>query len=181
MKIHLLKVIIAVSKTLLPGVIITCLFTGLLLASDGNAQHKSIQEVHNSLELALATMPATLEKKQKKADFKFVYETDVITSTQDQTVTLNAVYQSVAKILKTIANDTDLSFRQLGRSIVIEAPEAKNAPTTPENKISLPARVISGKITESNGEPLAGAYIDQRDLLWCHCRRRWQLCLKCRG
>ncbi len=158
MKIHLLKVIIAMSKTLLHGVIITCLFTGLLLANDGNAQHKSIKEVHISLELTQATIPATLEKIQDKTDFKFVYEKDVITSTRDRLVTLKAVDQSVFKILKTISNETDLNFRQLDGNIVIKVPTPKKVVSSTKEEV-LPARVISGKITEPNGEPLAGASI----------------------
>ncbi|MDN5217365.1 SusC/RagA family TonB-linked outer membrane protein [Fulvivirgaceae bacterium BMA12] len=158
MKIHLLKVIIAMSKTLLHGVIITCLFTGLLLANDGNAQHKSIKEVHISLELTQATIPATLEKIQEKTDFKFVYEKDVITSTRDHLVTLKAVDQSVFKILKTISNETDLNFRQLDGNIVIKVPALRKVVSVPKEEV-LPARVISGTITAEDGEPLAGASV----------------------
>ena len=148
------------SKSLLHGVILTCLFSGVLLANESNAQHKSINEVFISLELRQVTVGETLQQIQERTEFKFIYEQDVLSATREHRVTLEVANESVAEVLKIISGDTRLSFRQLNGSIVVKAPTpAKEVDTPKENLPALPAKVVSGKVTDSEGEPLAGVNV----------------------
>ena len=57
MKLYLLKrILIAMSKTFFYGIILTCMFTGVLLANEDKVQHKSIKEVFISPELEIVTL-----------------------------------------------------------------------------------------------------------------------------
>ena len=159
-RLHLTRILVLMSKSLLHGVILTCLFSGVLLANEGNAQHKSINEVFISLELHQVTVGEALQKIQERTEFKFIYEQDVLSATREHRVTLEVDNESVAKVLKVISGDTRLSFRQMNGSIVVKvSPAVKKIEKPKENMRTLPAKVVSGKVTDANGEALAGASV----------------------
>ena len=147
------------SKTFFYGIILTYFFSGVLLANEGNAQHKSVNEVFISLKLQQVTVRRALESIQENTEFKFIFEQGVLSATEGQRVTLMVDNESVADVLKTVSNETDLSFRQLNGSIVVKAPPPLKKLQTPKEEESALEQNISGKVTDENGEPLPGASV----------------------
>lgn len=154
-----LRVLIMMSRTFFYGIILTYLFSGVLLANEGNAQHKSVNEVFISLKLQQVTVRRALESIQENTEFKFIFEQGVLSATEGQRVTLMVDNESVADVLKTVSNETDLSFRQLNGSIVVKAPPPLKKLQTPKEEESALEQNISGKVTDENGEPLPGASV----------------------
>lgn len=154
------KVLIAMSKTLLHGLIITCLFSSVLLANEGNAQHKNIKEVIVSVALENATIKQAIDALEANTEFKFAYSGELLSATKDHRITLKVEQKSVAFVLKQIANETGLIFQQndgvigIGSQNLIIPDKRQGAVET------LPAKVVSGKVTDAaTGDPMAGASI----------------------
>lgn len=147
------------SKTFLYAIVLTCMFTGVLLANEGKAQHKSIHEVFVSLELDNAAIKDVLDVIEEQTDFKFVYsgETDVLTD--DQRITLKVDNESVAFVLKQIAGETGFIFQQNDGLIGIGTQKKRKQNSLKTSKEALPERTITGKVRDETGEPLAGANI----------------------
>lgn len=147
------------SKTFLYAIVLTCMFTGVLLANEGKAQHKSIHEVFISLELDNAAIKDVLDVIEEQTDFKFVYsgETDVLTN--DQRITLKVDNKSVAFVLKQIAGETGFIFQQNDGLIGIGTQKKRKQNSLKTSKEALPERIITGKVTDETGEPLAGVNI----------------------
>ena len=155
----ILRVLIMMSKSCLYGIFLTCLFSGVLLANNGNAQDKSVNDVFISLKLQEVTVRRALEAIQENTEFKFIFEEGVLKSTEGQRVTLEVDNESVAKVLKIIAEDMKLSFRQLNGSIVVKAPNPVKEVEESAAQEPILGQDISGKVTDESGEPLPGASV----------------------
>ena len=147
------------SKTFLYAIVLTCMFTGVLLANEGKAQHKSIKEVFISLELDKVTLQKVLDVIEEQTDFKFIYSGKTRTLTEDLRITLKADNQSVAFVLKQIAREAGLIFQQNDGVIGIGAPKIKKRNTPKISKEKLQEKIITGKVSDETGEPLAGVNI----------------------
>ena len=153
------RILIVMSKSFLHGILLTCLFTSILLANDGNAQHKSMKEVIVSIDLEDATLRQMINALEAQTEFKFIYSGDFLTKTEAYKITLSADNKSVAHVLQQVASATGLLFQQNDGAIAVGTDDLKEE----EPPITLPEPVleqdISGKVTDENGEPLPGASV----------------------
>ena len=163
MKKKLQGIAIAMSIHICRGIIITCLLASVLLANDGNAQHKSIKEVFISLDLDKAILKESLETIEAKTGFQFIYSGITESFIKDTQVTMKVDNKSVAFVLKKIAEQTKLMFQQNDGMIGVGMSRVKNlAPNTTGDEQYL-EQIIAGKVTDQSGEPLPGASILVKD------------------
>ncbi|MCG8321715.1 MAG: TonB-dependent receptor [Cytophagales bacterium] len=149
MKINALKLLMFASKQILIAFIIQILTMSLLLA--GGAEGQSIHRVHVSVQLEDATLMTIFSAIEQQTKFLFMY--DEVVKKDPQTFTLDHQGTSVADILTGLSRQTAYEFRQLNRNISV-ALKKKDLPV--KTKV---AKVITGKVTDENGEPLSGATI----------------------
>ena len=153
------RILIVMSKSFLHGILLTCLFTSILLANDGNAQHKNMKEVMVSIDLEDATLRQMINTLEAQTEFKFIYSGDFLTKTDDYRITLTADNKSVAHVLQQVASTTGLLFQQNDGAIAIGTDDLKEE----EPPVTLTKPVleqdISGKVTDEDGAPLPGASV----------------------
>ena len=145
------------SRCLLIVIVTTCVFTSTLIAENSEAQ--SIKKVKISIELHATTIEEALAAIEKKTEFKFEYDKRKLSRDQHR-LFLTARDESVAALLKQIANQTGLSFRQVNTVIAIKTGESpRSKPGDPNPDAARPEYIIRGKVTDESGDSLAGANV----------------------
>lgn len=92
-------------------------------------------------------LKSALRQIEKKSIFRFLYNDEVVSSSQK--VSINAINSKVTEVLDDILNSTTLTYRILNNNLVV---------ITKKEFVALDINV-SGKITGSLGEPLAGVTV----------------------
>ncbi|MCG8319869.1 MAG: carboxypeptidase-like regulatory domain-containing protein, partial [Cytophagales bacterium] len=156
MKILYKTLILKMSKGLLHGIIIAIIFSSYLIAGNTHAQAPSIRHVKISLDLENTSLPKVFAAIEAKTAFIFSYEKNLIASRLDA-ITIKVKNQSVAAVLEKVAKETGLSFKQIKANIMVKVPPSMNRRAGQKSTIA--DRIIKGKITDENGEPLSGATI----------------------
>ncbi|HLU88640.1 MAG TPA: hypothetical protein VKZ51_02335, partial [Cyclobacteriaceae bacterium] len=117
MKIKLLYLITMVSKNLLYGLLVQCVFLTTLMAYDTKAQIKSIEQTFVRLQKSEWQLLEIIGSLERSTDFKFVYPEDIL---DNQTVLhLKNHRQSVHDLLMDIASASHLKFKQVDNSIFV--------------------------------------------------------------
>ncbi|MCG8319844.1 MAG: SusC/RagA family TonB-linked outer membrane protein [Cytophagales bacterium] len=156
MKYDLLKLLMIISRQALFAIIIQCAGYNLLLAGASNGQN--VNDVYISLEFKEVGLLKVFRVIKAKTDFDFAFKEDV----RGVKIKLDLPYQqiSVGGLLKKIANEAGLEFRQINNTINVKAKEVHELKLKNRTfKITDYDRTISGKVTDENDEPLPGASI----------------------
>jgi TonB-linked SusC/RagA family outer membrane protein len=143
------------SKFLTYAFLIQCLFMNFLLAGNGSAQIKSIEDVMITMPLQEEAIGHVFSKIEKASEFSFVYTNRDIRNIPK--ISLEDKSQSLYDVLKEIAVQTGLEFKQVNRSILVQKSknQFKEEPVTMvENDIA-----ITGLVTDTNGEPIPGVTV----------------------
>lgn len=157
----LLKKIIAVSKYTLFGLMAQCFLYTVILASSGNAQVKSIEEVYVSLDLNDLTIEEVFREVEKTTGFQFAYKKSIID--RRQRFTENLKKQSLGNLLRFIAENTDLAFLRVDEVIHVKKQEQKQFEGLVNESQLLQRMTISGKVTSlEDGEPLPGVNVVEK-------------------
>ena len=119
---------------------------------------QSIRDVHIAMHVEQVSVEAVLAEIEEKTEFSFVY-LGALQFVKNNYVTIRADKASVADILTKIAEQTRASFRQVGPDIVVKPPPDDPKTKNGQEVKSIEEMVISGKVTDENGEPLAGANV----------------------
>ena len=122
----------------------------------GGAEGQSIHRVRVSIQLEDATLMTIFSAIEQQTKFLFMY--DELVKEDPQTFTLDHRDTSVADILTGLSRQTAYEFRQLNRNISV-AEKKKDLPDKISPMSNKQERTITGKVTNENGEPLAGATI----------------------
>ncbi len=137
--------------------LITTLCSSMLLA--GHTSGQSIRDVKVSLRFDQASLSQVFNAIENVTDFEFLMDPRV--DEISDKFTLNAQNHSVAFILEEVSAQTGLSFKQLNGTIVV-----KSLPRETDEKVEMigpssqpPDKIIRGKVTDENNEPLAGVNI----------------------
>ncbi|MEX2567871.1 MAG: SusC/RagA family TonB-linked outer membrane protein [Cyclobacteriaceae bacterium] len=155
MKNLILRHVIRMSKLFTYAFLFQCLTMGLLLASNGNAQIKSIEEVVVRLPLEAVPVKDAFKKIERVSDFTFVYLTREVRN-------LPAIFvedkdQSLYEVLVEIARQTGLDFKQINHNIhVHKSRKGQEKSIVTISKVEVE---ISGTVTDENGSPIPGATI----------------------
>ncbi len=150
-RIHLFKKIIMYSFY---GLVIQLIAGTMLLATGTtNAQKNvSVKDTHVTLDFESDNLISVLEKIEDRTDYIFTYYKKEF----DRKISITGHYENVSlyDVLLDISQKSNLSFRQFNNNITV-------SPAHPEKeKVAIVADIlISGKITDENGEPLPGASV----------------------
>lgn len=160
MKNLILLHVIRMSKLFVYAFLIQCLSMSLLFGSNGNAQIKDIEEVIIKVTLNEVTIEAALSRIQKASGFHFVYTNKEMRNLPK--VSLKNASKSVYEILQSLSGQTGLQFKQVNKNILVNRLSvypafSPTSPTSNEDEV-----VITGTVTDGNGDPLPGATISVR-------------------
>ncbi|WP_154856474.1 SusC/RagA family TonB-linked outer membrane protein [Cyclobacterium xiamenense] len=155
MKRKLLYLIKMVSKNLLYGLVLQCLFLTTLMAHEMHAQIIPIDESYIRLKKAEWDLGEVFREVEKETDYQFVFPEEILTTST--LLTLNSKRQTVNALLVDIALGANLRFKQVDNSIYV----AKGNRSLSESavEIRIEARPITGKIVDANGEGIPGATV----------------------
>jgi hypothetical protein len=126
---------------------IIMLLTGIAYASASSYA----QEHRVSVKVENGTFYDVVTQIEKQSEFMFFYKSEEINN--EQRVTLVARNKLIFEILNELLKDQGLSYRVIDRHIIIT-----KAPPVVEEQ----GRRISGTVTDTNGEPIAGANVVEK-------------------
>jgi TonB-linked SusC/RagA family outer membrane protein len=128
---------------------LTAFFTFVLLMQVTASVYS--QQTKLNLKLQDASLEQVFRTIQEQSDFTFFYKTDQIPSAKK--VSVNYENTRIEDILERILQGTNLGFYILDHDIVITPRSGAN------ERLSQQVIKITGKITDSNGEPLPGVTV----------------------
>ncbi len=97
------------------------------------------------------------EEIQSKSDFVFFYKDDVLNT--NKKISLKLKNAKMATVLNRAFLNTDLSYKIIGKQVVVKkTPDESSIDSLEENEMVL-QQTVSGKISDSNGEPLPGVNV----------------------
>ncbi|WP_222439171.1 SusC/RagA family TonB-linked outer membrane protein [Echinicola salinicaeni] len=151
MKNNLLKHVIYMTKLFAFAFIIQCFSMSFILANNGKAQIKSIEDAQVSIEVTNLDIKAAFKEIEKASDYNFVYMDREIKSLPKVTLISNG--ETLYKVLTDLAQQTKLSFKQVDGNIHVKKNEKFSIVTVEMFK------EITGLITDENGIPIPGATV----------------------
>ncbi|AWW31602.1 SusC/RagA family TonB-linked outer membrane protein [Echinicola strongylocentroti] len=157
MKRKLLSLIKMVSKNLLYGIIIQCIFLTSLMAAEGNAQIKPLDKAFVKLEHQTKSVQSLFEEMESKTDYVFVYPDDLLNN--NPTVTLERGKKSVEEVLIEIAKATKLKFKQVNNTVYVGKNVQNRADAV---EITIDEIELVGAVTDEGGNPLPGVAIVEK-------------------
>ncbi|MBC9795372.1 SusC/RagA family TonB-linked outer membrane protein [Sinomicrobium sp. FJxs] len=109
-----------------------------------------------------ATLQKVLDEVERTTDFRFHYKETAVDLSRK--VTIRVRRKGIETILDTLFKDTGVFYEIADKNIIltprIKAPKEQDAPPAPKSTgDSQQYFVVSGTVTDTNGEPLAGANI----------------------
>lgn len=124
-----------------------------VLAADARGQ--KLESFKVNLSVKDATVIEVLKDIESQTDFKFVYDRKI----KRLRKTYDIAYQSVSlrSILELIAKDAQLTFKRINQTISIDV-----RPKAPKRVVEVYVQTVTGKVTDQNGIPLAGASIIEK-------------------
>ncbi|WP_222439135.1 TonB-dependent receptor [Echinicola salinicaeni] len=152
MKLKLQKTIYMLSKYFLYGFVVQLMFFNLVMASEVNAQYKSIDEVKMQVPSRTMTFDQIIQHIETTTDFQFAFDKSDID--RDQVIMLNKRNDTVEGILRQIAAQNDVSFRQVNNGIDVSRVHRKRSQIQ-----EIPEQTIRGTIKDEQGNPIPGATI----------------------
>lgn len=155
MKRKILYLIKMVSKNLLYGSILQCMFLTTLLANDSKAQIKPIDETFLRMANREWSLKEIFQNLESKTEYVFIFPDDLLKDKEP--VTLKAGKQSVNDILVQVAQSTKLKFRQVNNSIFVGG--LNTLPQSEEITINIDFAEITGKVVDQDGVPIPGATV----------------------
>ena len=159
MNLKLLRQVVFMSRILLFGIIIQATLGAVLLANDGNAQTKSVEDIYISLQIENASLKETFHKIEEKTGFLFAYTKNTIDS--KNRVNYLSKDNSLGDMLRFISKNAGLSFTRIGKNILVRKRDVVNAFEVKEIiKDKEQQSKVSGIVTSADdNEPLPGVSI----------------------
>lgn len=155
MKQTLLQSLITASSYLLVGMFMQTLLTGLLWASEVEAQAQSVREVYVVLKINPNTVAEVMQLVESETDYDFSYYPAEINL--DKPISLTPRRTSVYDLLVDVSAQTGLSFRQINN--VINVKNKERLQQTGKVEIVKIALNVSGQVSDTQGELLPGVNV----------------------
>jgi len=152
MKISL-RALIMVGKYYLYGFFLQLLFLNLMYASPTKGQSSlDIKEVYLSLNLKEASLAESFNTIKSQTAFYFIYDQGLVDKSRP--VNLKVEHQTLENVLLSLSASHHLSFKQVDDRISVKE-------TTKSLKVNpiLVEVIVSGTVTDKNGEPIPGVTI----------------------
>jgi len=93
---------------------------------------------------------------ERISQFRFFYDNDLVDLSQK--VSINAEEETITEVLNEIFVDTKLDYEIMDRFILVKSPDSKQMLSL-RNRFTQQQRTVSGKVTDSGGQPLPGVSI----------------------
>lgn len=155
MRFKLRKLLMFASKQLIYVCAWQLLSMPLLLAETSSGQ--SIEKVNISIDIRRAELKRVFSAIEEQTNYVFVYNTEVRNTRARFTFQSENI--SVAKLLRQVADNSGLQFKQINDNILVSRAPVRT-PGTVEEKAAVPERVITGTILEDEtGTPLPGVNV----------------------
>ncbi len=151
MELKLLQQIVAMSRYAVIGMVLQCLFVGLLSASESSAQEQSIEKIQISINLRDVSLEDAFVAINEKTEFNFQYDQKLV---QNKKLNINFTGTTIGKLLRYISKETNLSFSRVNETIYVSAAK-KQAVTEIINAVRKPTSSLDHKtesLTASTGE-----------------------------
>lgn len=155
MKNLILRHVIRMSKLFTYAFLFQCLTMGFLVASNGNAQIKSIEEVVVRLPLEGVSVKEAFKQIEGVSEFTFVYITREMRDLPP--VFIEDKSQSLYEVLVEIARQSGLDFKQINHNIHVQT--SRKGQETSMVSVAKVEVVITGTVTDENGAPIPGATV----------------------
>src|SRR5690554_3391754 len=153
MKKTLLNHVAYMTRLFILAFITQCLTMSFLLAWNGNAQVKSIEEVKVYLSLDEVKIEKAFKELEKHTNYNFVFATRELRDLP--LVTFESDGKSVYEILAEIAVQARLNFKQVDLNIHVKKSNIDQTVTIVET-VDV---TVSGTVTDQNGNPLPGVTV----------------------
>ncbi len=160
MKSKLLRQVLLISKHVLIGSFVQCFFLTVLLANSINGQGNiSVEDIEISINLNGTPLTEAFHLIGSKTDFDFIYDESFLD--EDKKLTIKIKNKSLGDLLRLISKETDLHFRRVDQDIFVKNKARSDMVILEEFNpgILMEDIIISGKITDENGQGLPGASI----------------------
>jgi len=125
----------------------------LLLAWNGNAQVKSIEEVSVYLSLNDVKVEQAFKELERITEFNFVFASREVR--ESPLISVASSGESLYDMLVSIAVQSNLSFKQIDHNIHVKRSDKENLITVVEYE----EITISGTVTDNVGEPIPGVTV----------------------
>nr|MBI1229370.1 SusC/RagA family TonB-linked outer membrane protein [Cytophagales bacterium] len=157
MKKTILKHVLHMTKLFSIAFLFQCSTMSLLLAWNGNAQVKNIEDVPVSLSLNDVTIESVFLEIERSTGYNFVFTNKELRDIPN--VGVISDNNSLYNVLLNLAKQTNLTFKQVDYNIHV-----KRSKNIPAEVMSAQAAdiTVTGTVTDQNGEPLPGASISVR-------------------
>ncbi|MDW7693625.1 TonB-dependent receptor [Flammeovirgaceae bacterium SG7u.111] len=160
MKLKVIRQLIAMSKFTFYGIFLQILFCGMLLANNGNAQNKSIDDIYVSVDLENRSLVETFNTIEEITDFSFAYSRRVID--KEKRITVSMDNETLGDLLRFLSKETNLKFKRVDenihvnkKSIFMTSVEEQTLLANDILQSTVSGTVISGE----DGGPLPGVSI----------------------
>ncbi len=155
MKNIVLLHVLNMTKRLIPILLVQCLSMSLLLAANGNAQVKGIDEVPIQIGFDEVPLRSALAQIERKTGYNFVYTN--LELERFHKISLDQKKQTLYELLVEIAQQANLEFLQVNHNIHVKKPSNKAAAVSmAEMEIDV---VVTGKVVDSQGDGLPGVTV----------------------
>jgi TonB-linked SusC/RagA family outer membrane protein len=154
MKKNILKHVLHMTKLFSIAFLFQCLTMSLLLAWNGNAQVKSIDEVTVSIALEDVKIERVFRALEKNTGYNFVFTNKELRDLPKVGIVSDGT--TLYEVLLSLAKQTDLSFKQVDYNIHVK--RSKNLPAK-IREVQGEDITVTGTVSDENGEPIPGATV----------------------
>ncbi|MCE6992798.1 SusC/RagA family TonB-linked outer membrane protein [Dyadobacter sp. CY323] len=168
MELEPLQKIVAMSRYAVIGMVLQCLFVGLLSATESSAQEQSIEKIFISINLNDVPLEDVFLVINDKTNFNFRYDQKLV---QNKKLDLSFTTASIGKVLRYIAKQTNLSFSRVNETIYVSGTkkqavtEVMNLKGTPTSELTGKSDLVASINEESNTDHLVGSMKQSLSLL----------------
>lgn len=143
------------SRYVIIGVLLQCVFYSFILAADSSAQNKSIKDIYVNVELS-ADVDSFFREIEKSTGLQFSYNKTRLDLHKQ--VSVNMINQSLAEVLTAVSKQTHFSFKRINNVIFVSAPKSAEL-VVPVEEAILAIHITGKVIAAENSEPLPGVSV----------------------
>lgn len=148
--------VLDMSKKILYAFLIQILSMSFLLANNGNAQVKRIDQVLIELHSDQKSIVEVLKEIERKTEFHFVYSVEELENLNRITVDKKG---TVYDVLVELTKLTHLNFKQVNENIIVKKLANPVAPTVQVSLTSKAFQLVNGLVRDQSALPLPGVTI----------------------
>jgi len=123
-----------------------------LKAGSGHAQDMKI-----TLKIKNVSLIEAIDKIEEVSEYRFFYSKEDLNLSKR--VTLDAQEQSIESVLQSLLIKSEISYKVMGNQVILTVSEGDPSPQTKTDNIEKVSVLISGKVTDEEGQPLPGVNV----------------------